>query len=109
MSDKEEARVWLRKNGYDKIADLIDEIMSEWKEAGKSTRRNWWDILAGDKNGKPKNVAGREFPVLKVAQSRQGKPVSKSAISRSRKEEKQSVWKLARWEGHIPNHEKEKE
>ena len=30
-----DARQWLRANGYDDIADMIDEIISEWQAAGK--------------------------------------------------------------------------
>lgn len=71
MLDDKDARVWLRENRHEDIADLIDEIMVEWKNAGKNTRRNWWDILAGDKDGNPRIVAGRKFPVLKEAQIRQ--------------------------------------
>ena len=33
-------REWLRKNGYNDIADEIDNIMQEWSEKGKKTRRN---------------------------------------------------------------------
>ena len=29
-----EARKWLRTNGYDDVADLIDSIMREWQAAG---------------------------------------------------------------------------
>lgn len=75
-------RQWLRKNGYNDVADLINEIMAEWAKQGKRTRRNWWEVLAGDKNGKPRTIAGRTFPILKVAQIRQGFPVTENAISR---------------------------
>ena len=42
-------RQWLRANGYDDIADLIDEVINEWRLAGNGTRRNWWDVLAGSR------------------------------------------------------------
>lgn len=86
------ARSWLRVNGYDDIADMIDKIYAEWEKAGKKTRRNWWEILAGDKDGKPRKVAGRKFPVLKVAQERQGLPVTRNAIRRSRIEKAPEQW-----------------
>ena len=109
MSDTEQARVWLRENGYADIADLIDEIISEWEKTGNRTRRNWWDILSGDKHGRPRFVAGRRFPVLRAAQIRQGKPISKNAISRSGEEEKQKTWQPARWSNYTPKKSKEKE
>lgn len=79
-------RHWLRANGYDDVADMIDAVMGEWQKAGKTTRRNWWDVLAGDADGRPCKVAGREFPVLAAAQRRQKRPVTKNAIQRSRNE-----------------------
>ncbi len=86
MPSESKARTWLRANGYEDVADQIDAILEEWRLAGKKTRRNWWDILAGDKHGKARKVAGREFPVLRAVQVRQGRPVTKNAISRSRGE-----------------------
>lgn len=68
---KGSARRWLRTHGYAEVANLIDEIESEWKAAGKTTRRNWWDVLAGDKKGRPCKVAGRVFPILVSAQKRE--------------------------------------
>jgi len=108
MAKNQEARVWLRANGYEDVADLIDEVMDEWREAGNHTRRNWWDILAGDKHGKPRMVAGREFPVLKRAQQRQGVPVTKNALCRNKRETRQTIWTLNRWDGHVSSNEKEK-
>jgi hypothetical protein len=79
-------RNWLLKNNYEDIALLIDEILEDWKKQGKGTRRNWWDKLAGGKNGKPCVVSGKEIPVLKAAQIRQGKPVTKNAICKNKNE-----------------------
>ena len=92
-----DARVWLRENGYCDVADLIDEIMSEWAAVGNKTRRNWWDKLAGGINGKPKLVASREMPVLRAAQIRQGKPVSKNAICRNPDEIPPPIIENGRW------------
>ena len=91
------ARQWLRANGYDDVADMIDEVMSEWRAAGKRTRRNWWDILAGCKDGKPSTREGRTFPVLRAAQLRQGKPVTENAICRSPEEEIPPIIASGRW------------
>lgn len=70
------ARQWLRENGYYETALMIDEIEDEWQRAGKKTRRNWWDVLAGDRKGAPRTIEGRLFPVLKAAQIRQGVPIT---------------------------------
>ena len=91
------ARQWLRANGYDDVADMIDEVMSEWRAAGKKTRRNWWDVLAGGKNGRPTQREGRTFPVLRAAQLRQGKPVTKNAICRNPEEEVPPIVVSGRW------------
>jgi hypothetical protein len=47
---------------------------------------NWWQVLAGRKDGTPVVVVGREFPVLAAAQRRQCVKVSKSAIRNRRRE-----------------------
>ena len=82
MAEQDLARAWLRENGYDDVADLIDAFIAEWKTAGKHTRRNWWDILAGNRIGKSRTIEGKSFPVLKAAQIRQGLSVTSNAISR---------------------------
>lgn len=72
-------RTWLKENGYPEAAGMIDDIQTEWKKAGKRTRRNWWEVLSGGKNGVPRTIYGRQFPVLQAAQIRQGKPVTANA------------------------------
>ena len=79
-------RSWLNKNEYADIAQLIDGIMLEWHKNGNKQRRNWWDILAGDKNGKPRIIAGREVPVLRAAQIRKGVKVTENSICRNENE-----------------------
>lgn len=73
-------RAWLEENGYPEVAKMIDDIQMEWKKAGKHTRRNWWEVLSGAKNGIPRTIYGRKFPVLQAAQIRQGKPITANAI-----------------------------
>lgn len=92
------AREWLRANGYDNVADLIGEVIEEWQATGNRTRRNWWDVLAGRKDGKPCTIAGREFPILRVAQIRQGRPVTEKAISNNPDEEAPPVVVSGRWQ-----------
>lgn len=91
-------RVWLRENGYPEVADMINEIQAEWKVSGKHTRRNWWDVLSGGKNGTPRIIYGRQFPVLQAAQIRQGKPVTKNALKIMENEaEAPAVFDNGRW------------
>jgi len=93
------AREWLRENGYEDVADLIDGVMDEWESAGKRTRRAWWLILSGGRNGEPRTIAGREFPVLRAAQRREGKKVTPNAISRRRGEKPPGKRVTGRWSG----------
>lgn len=92
-----DARAWLRSNGYDDVADLIDEIMSEWSASGNKTRRNWWGKLAGGAGGKPTKIGSRTLPVLRAAQIRQGKPVTKNSLCRNREEVPPPVEEQGRW------------
>ncbi len=91
-------RDWLRGNGYEDIADLIDQAMGKMIARNSKQRRNWWDILSGAKDGKPSIVEGIEFPVLRIAQIRQGKPITPNAISRNPKELPPDIRATARWE-----------
>jgi len=90
-------RDWLRTNGYEDIADLIDQAMAKMAARHSKQRRNWWDILSGVKDGKPCIVEGIEFPVLRIAQVRQGKPTTPNAISRNPKELPPDVRTTNRW------------
>jgi len=96
MSEKEpSARKWLRENGYHETADMIEEIMQEWARFGKKTRRNWWDVLAGDRQGNPRRIEGRIFPVYNAARLRQGlEPVPHAADQRKKELQEQvlSTW-----------------
>ncbi len=97
MQEQVPVRVWLREHRYDDVADMIDEIMAEWRASGKKTRRNWWDVLSGGKNGRPRVIGGREFPVLRAAQKRQGKPVTKNALYHKRREPFPQIQPQPRW------------
>lgn len=71
-------REWLRANGYGHVADLIDEVMSDWRATGRRTRRNWWIVLAGNRRGLGRVVAGRVFPVIPEARARSASGLSGS-------------------------------
>lgn len=91
------ARKWLRDNNYNDIADMIDELIEEWNKTGKGTRRNWWEVLAGDKKGKSRVIYGRTFPVLKTAQIRKGVTVTDNAICRNTDEKQPDIKQNNRW------------
>jgi hypothetical protein len=91
------AREWLAQNGYEDVATLIDEVLAELKAKGSKERRNWWDILSGDSHGNPRIVAGRKFPVLAVAQKRQGKKVTSNAIRGRKREAPPEIRITGRW------------
>jgi hypothetical protein len=90
-------RDWLSTNGYEDVVALIDQAMARMAARDSRQRRNWWDILSGGKDGKSCVREGIEFPVLRVAQVRQGKPVTPNAISRNRKELPPDVRTTDRW------------
>lgn len=98
----ETAHSWLIKNGYEDIANLIDEIMKKWKSQGKKTRRNWWEKLCGDRKGNPTKVGKREIPILRAAQIRQGFPVSKNALCRNENERPPEIISNTRWNKMCP-------
>ena len=89
-------REWLRANGYADVAEAVDGVMTEWRLAGKKTRRDWWEILAGDKNGKPRVAGGVTFPVLKAAQVREGRP-NPQGVTRRRGEKAPPKLPTNRW------------
>lgn len=91
-------RAWLLANGYHSVVELIDQVMATLKAKGSKERRNWWDVLSGGVDGAPTFVAGREFPVLRVAQIRQGKPVTDNAVYLSDDEVPPGVVRTGRWQ-----------
>lgn len=91
------ARDWLSHSGYEEVAALIDEALAEIKAKGSKERRNWWDILSGDSHGNSRVVSGRKFPVLAIAQRRQGKPVTPNAIRGKRRQVAPEIRKSGRW------------
>ena len=93
----DDARVWLRGNGYGDIADQIESVMQRWRAEGKRTRRNWWEILAGHIDGQPRVAGGVTFPVLHAARRRQGLPNVATALCRSPSEQAPPVRVSARW------------
>jgi hypothetical protein len=81
LSHEVTVRAWLRANGYDDVAEKIELVMEDWRRRGVKTRRNWWEVLAGGKDGIPRTINGITFPVLAAARHRQGLPKEKNALS----------------------------
>jgi len=90
-------REWLLANGYVDVAAVIDQVLVIIEAKRGKTRRNWWDDLAGKPGGDPRFREGIELPVLRVAQIRQGVPVTPHAICRNENEQPPDVRKTARW------------
>lgn len=91
------ARQWLAENGYEDVAALIDQAIASIEAKGKTSRRNWWDTLSGGNDGKPSVREGIEFPVLRVAQIRQGRDVTPNAVCRNEAEQPPDVVATKRW------------
>jgi hypothetical protein len=72
----------LRANDYNDVVDMIDEILAEFKASGSRERRNWADVLAGNK-GEPVTIAARLFPILRSVQVGRGLPVMENATCRT--------------------------
>jgi hypothetical protein len=91
-------REWLLHNNYEDVVALIDEAIRRIEAKGKKSRRNWWDTLAGGPGGRLLSREGIEFPILRVAQIRQGKPLTPNAIWRSENDEPPDVVATNRWQ-----------
>lgn len=74
--------MWLRDNDYVSIADDMKKIIEGWKKNKLKTRRNWWDILAGDAKGEPREVAGVSFPIIAAIRRKQGLPTTPGALKK---------------------------
>ena len=90
-------RRWLIQNNYQDVAENIEIVMDVWKRKGTHTRRSWWEVLAGGKNGKPRTIEGIVFPVLRAAQLRKGIPVTENAVCRNENEAFPVIRKNGRW------------
>jgi len=80
---KNSLREWLINNNYQDVFEVMENVQTIWDLEGTSTRRNWWEILSGDKKGKPRSIKGFQMPVLRIAQIRQGKQITMDALCRN--------------------------
>jgi len=79
LAGARDVRAWLQLHGHAEIVRMIEGVVERWAKAGKRTRRNWWDVLAGDSRGRPRTVEGMPFPVLAEARARQRRSLATSA------------------------------
>jgi len=92
-----DARTWLRANGYADVADQIDAVIAQWHAQRKRTRRNWWEILAGDQEGNQRMAGGHIFPILRTARIRQRMPDVPDALCRNPAEQPPPLRVTGRW------------
>ncbi len=99
---RENIKKWLHDNNFDEIIDDINLVEKKWKEKGKHTRRNWWEVLAGCNNGNAKTIEGIKFPVFNSVREREGKEPIENAYDRDVNLKTPDKWYTNRW----PNHKK---
>ena len=92
------AKEWLSQNNYEDILKKISAVERSWKRKGIKTRRDWWEILAGNKNGTPRSVDGKKFPILCAARKRKGWGETHNCLSRNSNETIPLVIPQIRWE-----------
>lgn len=73
---------WLRTD-YADVVELIDQAEATSLARGSKQRRNWWEVLAGGKDGRPSVREGIEFPVLRAAQIHEKRESTPNAICRN--------------------------
>ena len=93
----DDIRVWLSARGYAGELRKVEGLIARWRSEGLKTRRNWWEIFAGDSKGNPRAVDGIKFPVLRAARRRQNLPDVPHAIFRSEDEPIPPIRKGPRW------------
>lgn len=87
---------WLRAD-YPDVVELIDQAEAISHARGSKQRRNWWEVLAGGANGRPRVHEGIEFPVLRCAQIHQSRHITPNAISRNPNEQPPLPRQTGRW------------
>ncbi len=87
---------WLLENGYGGILTKIRQVEDRWKQQGKKTRRNWWDVLAGRKSGEAIIIEGVRFPVLGAARLRKGLDITPRAMRHEEEQEPLPILPQAR-------------
>jgi len=99
---------WLAQNNYPEVLKKIHRVENGWEKKGTGTHRNWADVLAGHEDGKPREVEGVKFPVLRAARERKGWAITEGCVCHNPNEKMPSVIPQKRWEkfkGHSHNME----
>lgn len=91
---------WLLENQYEDVIRKIRRVEERWRKQRKRTRRNWWDVLAGHKDGSPCVIEGVRFPILRAARARKDWDSARRELSRKNSEVPLPVQPQARWAGH---------
>lgn len=91
------AREWLSTNDYPDVLRKIARVTEKWAKAGKKTRRNWWDVLAGTEDGKPITIEGVTFPVLLAARQRKNWAATPDCLRRGANETPLAIVEKGRW------------
>jgi hypothetical protein len=97
---------WLAQNNYEDVLKTIHAVELGWKRKGTGTRRDWWDVLAGNQDGSPKIIEGKKFPVLCAARKRKGWLATDGCLCRNPNEEAppaipQTRWKKCKAHSHV--------
>ena len=93
------AKNWLIQNNYPEVVKIIDDYVAYNKARGSGEKRNFWDLLAGRKNGDPVNRNGFVFPILESIRTarKPNFPNAKSAIKKNKREIVPPPIEQARW------------
>lgn len=89
---------WCRQSNYSDIADFVERLRTQWAAEGNGTRRNWWDLFAGTKDGKQRIVRGIEIPILQAARKRKSWPIVEGALCRNPEEQIPGISLQTRWD-----------
>jgi|SRR5882724_1172551 len=89
---------WLAENDYNDVLKKINAVEKGWQNKGTKTRRDWGDVLAGNKNGQSKIIEKVKFPVLCAAQKRKGWPTTENCVCRNPNEQMPPIVSQGRWE-----------
>jgi hypothetical protein len=94
---------WLHDNGHDEILVQIKAVIAAKKASKKKTRRNWWDVLAGTLDGRPREDSGILFPILAAARRRKGWPVVPGELQKDGESPPPAIVDSARWRRPTPS------
>lgn len=89
---------WCRQSNYPELALFVEGLMKQWAAEGNGTRRNWWDLFAGTRDGKQRKVRGIEIPILQAARKRKSWPIVQGALCKNPEEQIPGISLQTRWD-----------